>query len=78
LEADIDHQIDDIDDEDIPLSQVVAATFKENEVDGFVERIFETGYGLENTAEGENMWSYDNHGNLFSESRELPEMSDAE
>ncbi|KAJ3966366.1 hypothetical protein EV361DRAFT_575251 [Lentinula raphanica] len=65
VEADTDFHGDIQDDVDVAFSDVVADTFKENSP--------RTETGLVSSAEEEDIWAYDDNGNLWSKTGFLPE-----
>ncbi|THV03436.1 hypothetical protein K435DRAFT_747854 [Dendrothele bispora CBS 962.96] len=73
VEVNLDLRIDDNDDGDVPLGEVISATFGESSGTGF--QTTEDGT-LENAGEGENVWAYDKEGNLYSQTGELPQQEE--
>ena len=70
VEANTDQNEDIHDDSDVSFIDVVTETFKEH----FDERgnITVSTTGLTSSAEGEDIWAYNDNGNLWSQSGNLP------
>ncbi|KAE9389251.1 hypothetical protein BT96DRAFT_947016 [Gymnopus androsaceus JB14] len=71
IESNPDFNSDIHDDRDVPFSEVVAETFQERPADG--NGVLSTEDGLVSGAEGENLWAYNDNGNLWTGEGNLPE-----
>ncbi|THU86610.1 hypothetical protein K435DRAFT_868108 [Dendrothele bispora CBS 962.96] len=71
LESDIDLRIDSVDDDDVPLTAVISATFGETLNDTNFQKMEEG--TLENNIEVEDVWAYNGAGRMWSETGNLPQ-----